>query len=130
MGTSVIPLFVSAAHSACSEQHVASLESELSELRAKSTALDKLAQTTEANLAMQKIQHEQTVASLRRELNALRAQPSAEDEIADLREKNTEYEELLRAKCLEIEENDDKFIECVLQACPLTIITDHRTTGC
>lgn len=60
---------------------------------------------------MQTIQHEQTVASLRRELNALRAQPRLEDEIAELREKNLEMEELLRAKCLEIEENDDRFIE-------------------
>ena len=95
------------------EHHLVALESELADLRTKNAALDKLAQTTDANLAMQKIQYEQTVASLRRELSALRAQPSAEDEIATLREKNAEYEELLRAKCLEIEENDDKFIEYV-----------------
>lgn len=63
---------------------------------------------------MQTIQHEQTVTSLRRELYALRAQPSLEEEIAELKEKNAEYEELLRAKCLEIEENDDKFIEWVV----------------
>ena len=66
---------------------------------------------------MQKIQHEQTVASLRREINALRAQPGSEEEIAELKEKNAEYEELLRAKCLEIEENDDKFIEYVILSC-------------
>ena len=60
---------------------------------------------------MQIIQHEQTVASLKRELTALRIQPNFEDELAELKEKNAEYEELLRAKCLEIEENDDKFIE-------------------
>lgn len=94
-----------------SESRVTALEEELAELRTKATTLDKLAQTTQANLTMEKIQHDQTIASLRRELNTLRAQPSAEDEIADLREKNAEYEELLRAKCLEIEDNDDKFIE-------------------
>ena len=63
---------------------------------------------------MQTIQHEQAVASLKRELNSLRAQPRLEDEIAELKEKNAEMEELLRAKCLEIEENDDRFIEYVL----------------
>lgn len=90
---------------------MADLEAELEQLRTKCTTLDKRAQSTEANLAMQTIQHEQTVAVLRRELNALRSQPSIEEEIAELKEKNAEYEELLRAKCLEIEENDDKFIE-------------------
>ncbi|EJF67242.1 hypothetical protein DICSQDRAFT_76797 [Dichomitus squalens LYAD-421 SS1] len=94
-----------------SEHRIASLDAELTELRAKCTTLDKLAQSKEANLAMQTIQHEQTVASLRRELNALRIQPSYADELAELKEKNAEYEELLRAKCLEIEENDDKFID-------------------
>ncbi|KAI0673754.1 hypothetical protein C8Q78DRAFT_1018750 [Trametes maxima] len=93
------------------ERRVSELGAELEILRAKCTTLDKLAQTTEANLAMQTIQHEQTVASLKRELNALRSQPRFEDEIAELKEKNAEYEELLRAKCLEIEENDDRFIE-------------------
>ncbi|KAL7285505.1 hypothetical protein ACG7TL_000606 [Trametes sanguinea] len=96
-----------------SQQRVSTLEAELEELRAKCTALDKLAKNTEANLAMQTIQHEQTVATLKRELNVLRAQPRLEDEIAELKEKNAEMEELLRAKCLEIEENDDRFIEYV-----------------
>ena len=94
-----------------SEHRIASLDAELAELRAKCSSLDKLAQSKEANLAMQSIQHEQTIASLRRELQALRTQPRFEDELAELKEKNVEYEELLRAKCLEIEENDDKFIE-------------------
>ena len=96
-----------------SEHRIASLDAELAELRAKCSSLDKLAQSKEANLAMQSIQHEQTIASLRRELQALRTQPRFEDELAELKEKNVEYEELLRAKCLEIEENDDKFIEYV-----------------
>ncbi|KAI0652477.1 hypothetical protein C8Q79DRAFT_899739 [Trametes meyenii] len=97
--------------SAEGERRVSELLAELEGLRVKCTTLDKLAQTTEANLAMQTIQHEQTIASLKRELNALRSQPRFEDQIAELKEKNAEYEELLRAKCLEIEENDDRFID-------------------
>ncbi|KAI0720081.1 hypothetical protein C8T65DRAFT_568380 [Cerioporus squamosus] len=109
------------------ERHASSLEGELSELRTRCTALDKLAQTTEANLAMQTIQHEQTIASLRRELNALRAQPSLEEEIIELKEKNAEYEELLRAKCLEIEENDDKFIDMLKEKKKLNSKIDSLT---
>ncbi|KAI1793127.1 hypothetical protein LXA43DRAFT_1180530 [Ganoderma leucocontextum] len=94
-----------------SERRIASLDAELVDLHAKCTSLDKLAQSKEANLAMQSIQHEQTIASLKRELNALRTQPRFEDQLSELKEKNAEYEELLRAKCLEIEDNDDKFID-------------------
>ncbi|KAI0778792.1 hypothetical protein BD413DRAFT_117998 [Trametes elegans] len=102
------------------ERRTSTLEAELEELRTRCTALDRLAKTTEANLAMQSIQHEQTVTSLKRELNALRAQPRLEDEIHDLKEKNAEMEELLRAKCLEIEENDDRFIEMIKEKKKLT----------
>ncbi|RPD57111.1 hypothetical protein L227DRAFT_594892 [Lentinus tigrinus ALCF2SS1-6] len=109
------------------KRHASSLEVELADLRTKCTTLDKLAQTTEANLAMQTIQHEQLVASLRRELNALRAQPSLEDEIVELKEKNAEYEELLRAKCLEIEENDDKFIDMLKEKKKLNSKIDSLT---
>ncbi|KAI9057754.1 hypothetical protein FKP32DRAFT_1323349 [Trametes sanguinea] len=110
-----------------SEQRVSILEAELGDLQTKCSALDKLAKNTEANLAMQTIQHEQTVASLKRELNALRAQPRLEEEIADLKEKNAEMEELLRAKCLEIEENDDRFIEMLKEKKKLTNKIDTLT---
>ncbi|KAI0360948.1 hypothetical protein OH77DRAFT_379767 [Trametes cingulata] len=110
-----------------SERRASALESELADLRTKCTTLDKLAKNTEANLAMQTIQHEQTVAALKRELNALRAQPRLEDEIAELREKNAEMEELLRAKCLEIEENDDRFIELIKEKKKLTSKIDSLT---
>ncbi|OSD03331.1 hypothetical protein PYCCODRAFT_263209 [Trametes coccinea BRFM310] len=110
-----------------SQQRVSTLEAELEELRAKCTALDKLAKNTEANLAMQTIQHEQTVATLKRELNVLRAQPRLEDEIAELKEKNAEMEELLRAKCLEIEENDDRFIEMLKEKKKLTNKIENLT---
>ncbi|KAI0660695.1 hypothetical protein C8Q70DRAFT_1152984 [Cubamyces menziesii] len=109
------------------KRHVSTLETELEELRTKCTALDKLAKTTEANLAMQTIQHEQAVASLKRELNSLRAQPRLEDEIAELKEKNAEMEELLRAKCLEIEENDDRFIEMLKEKKKLNSKIDNLT---
>ena len=90
---------------------MSNLEGELAALKVTTEALNARAQTTEANLAMREIQHKQTVTSLRNELSALRAQPSAEEEIVALAEKNKEYEELLRQKCEEIEENDDRFIE-------------------
>lgn len=59
------------------------------------------------------MQHEKIVSTLRKELEALQEVSKLEETVIDLREKNEEMEELLRAKCLEIEENDDRFIESV-----------------
>ena len=73
----------------------------------------KEAKTAEINLALQAVQHEKMVSNLRKELEALQESSKREETVLELREKNEEMEELLRAKCLEIEENDDRFIEYV-----------------
>lgn len=62
---------------------------------------------------MREIQQEQTINALRREIQAMRANPSLEEKIADLEERNMDLEELLRNKCNEIEDNDDRIIESV-----------------
>ena len=62
---------------------------------------------------MQAVHHEKTVSDLRKELEALQEVSKLEETVFELRERNEEMEQLLRAKCLEIEENDDRFIECV-----------------
>jgi hypothetical protein len=51
------------------------------------------------------------VSDLRKELEALQESSKLEETVLELRERNEEMEELLKAKCLEIEENDDRFIE-------------------
>lgn len=53
------------------------------------------------------------MADVQRELSSLRSQPNLQDALAELEERNNEMEELLRAKCTEIEENDDRALEYV-----------------
>jgi myosin protein heavy chain len=53
------------------------------------------------------------MADLQRELTLLRTQPNLTDAVSELEERNNEMEELLRSKCIEIEENDDRALEYV-----------------
>jgi hypothetical protein len=53
------------------------------------------------------------MSNLNRELAALRSQPNLEETVTQLQARNDEMDELLRSKCAEIEENDDRFIEYV-----------------
>ena len=79
--------------------------------RADYIRAEKEAKTAEINLSLQAVQHETAISNLRKELAALQESSKLEEVVLELREKNEEMEELLKAKCLEIEENDDRFIE-------------------
>lgn len=94
-----------------SEHQIATLTQDLEDARGSYLRSEKACKVAEVNLSMREIQHEQTLAALRRNLSSLRANPKLEDKIAELEERNLEMEDLLRNKCLEIEENDDRFIE-------------------
>ena len=72
---------------------------------------EKAFQGLEAESAMRGIQQEQTINALKRDLQAMRSNPSLEEKIADLEERTMDLEELLRNKCAEIEDNDDRIIE-------------------
>lgn len=65
------------------------------------------------SLSLQTAQYERTMSNLNRELAALRSQPNLEETVTQLQARNDEMDELLRSKCAEIEENDDRFIEYV-----------------
>lgn len=62
-------------------------------------------------MSFQSIKHEQAIAAVRRELEGLRSKPSLDGVVEELQARNNEMEELLKSKCSEIEENDDRFIE-------------------
>lgn len=72
---------------------------------------EKAYQGLDAESSMRGIQQEQTINALKRDLQALRANPSLEEKIADLEEQNMHLEDILRNKCAEIEDNDDRIIE-------------------
>ena len=62
------------------------------------------------NLTLQKVQHEKLVESLQKQLATVEQTVTLQNTITDLEEKNAQMEEWLKAKCAEIEENDDRFI--------------------
>ena len=77
--------------------------------------------TAEVNLSLQNAQRKREMTELERELSAFRSMPSLEQALADLEElnvRNSEMEELLRKKCVEIEENDDRALEYVFSVSP------------
>ena len=51
------------------------------------------------------------MAELQKEVDALRSKPDLTAALIELEERNNEMEELMREKCAEIEENDDKVLE-------------------
>jgi hypothetical protein len=53
------------------------------------------------------------MAEMQQQLAALRSRPNLDGIVAELEERNNEMEELLKHKCAEIEENDDRAIEYV-----------------
>ena len=69
--------------------------------------------TAEVNLSLQNAQRKREMTELERELSAFRSMPNFEQALAELEERNSEMEELLRNKCMEIEENDDRALEYV-----------------
>lgn len=63
------------------------------------------------NLTLQSAQYKREMADLKRELTTLQSRPNLEHIVTELEDHNNEMEELLRSKCAEIEENDDRSLE-------------------
>ncbi|KIP03620.1 hypothetical protein PHLGIDRAFT_77276, partial [Phlebiopsis gigantea 11061_1 CR5-6] len=94
-----------------SHKQVSALNEQVERIRTDYIRAEKEWKAAEINLALQAAQHEKVVSNLRNEIETLQEASRLEETVAELRERNEEMEELLRAKCLEIEENDDRFIE-------------------
>lgn len=94
-----------------SETRNASLQETLEALRGELSRSEKSGKEAEINLSLQTVRHEQTVSALRRELATIKANPRLDDIVAELEEKNRDMDELLKSKCAEIEENDDRILE-------------------
>ncbi|KAF9469811.1 hypothetical protein BDZ94DRAFT_30117 [Collybia nuda] len=95
------------------ESKMGTITSELERIQADLAHSEKAAKAAEVNLSLQGAQHKREMADVRRELSTLRSQPDLQVILGELEERNNEMEELLRAKCTEIEENDDRVLECV-----------------
>ncbi|KAF8215930.1 hypothetical protein K438DRAFT_1799738 [Mycena galopus ATCC 62051] len=94
-----------------SEQVVASLTSDLEQAKAQYARAEKAGKAAEVNLSLQNAQHRREMSEVQEQLTALQSQPDLSGVLADLEERNNEMEELLKNKCAEIEENDDRALE-------------------
>ncbi|KAF8910136.1 hypothetical protein CPB84DRAFT_1672964, partial [Gymnopilus junonius] len=97
-----------------SENLVTTLRTDIGHLKSELAHSEKSWKAAEVNLSLQNAQHKRETTELQRELSALRTRPNLDSALAELEERNNEMEELLRAKCAEIEENDDRVLEYVL----------------
>ncbi|KAJ8702157.1 hypothetical protein PTI98_000898 [Pleurotus ostreatus] len=94
-----------------SERSISSLTASVQQLRDDLSQAEKAAQTSELNLSLQGVQHKREMAEMQRRIAALQSKPNLDSVVHELEERNNEMEELLRAKCAEIEENDDRVLE-------------------
>lgn len=97
-----------------SEHLVSILKGDIERLQSDLARSEKACKAAEVNLSLQNAQHKRETTEFQRELSALRSRPNLELALSELEERNTEMEELLRAKCTEIEENDDRVLEWVV----------------
>ncbi|THH31942.1 hypothetical protein EUX98_g2243 [Antrodiella citrinella] len=110
-----------------SEHQIVGLRDELENARAEHAEAEKVAKAVEIDLQLQSVQHEKALSTLRREVSSLRVNSNLEETIAELSERNNEMEQLLQAKCMEIEENDDRVIELLKEKKKLTAKVDSLT---
>lgn len=94
-----------------SEQARKSLSGTLERTRSELERTEKSGNTAMVNHTLQSAQHKREMADLKRELTMLQSRPNLEHVVAELEDHNNEMEELLRSKCAEIEENDDRSLE-------------------
>ncbi|TDL26365.1 hypothetical protein BD410DRAFT_783402 [Rickenella mellea] len=99
------------------ECEIVSLKDELSQVGEQLVIAEKAAKAAETKLAFFSTQHENTAASHRKAIQT----------VTELKEQNEELERVLRSKCVEIEENDDKFIQLLKEKKKLSSKVDALT---
>ncbi|KAF9567768.1 hypothetical protein CPC08DRAFT_680446 [Agrocybe pediades] len=92
-------------------QLVATLKADVERLQAELANSEKACKAAEMKFSLQSAQHKRETADFQREISALKARPDLQQALAELEERNNEMDEILRAKCAEIEENDDRVLE-------------------
>jgi len=85
----------------------------MDELQDKLNSVEQANAAAKTNLGLLTAQHKREMAEVQRELDRHRSKQNLQAIIAELEERNEEMERLLKEKCTEIEENDDRVLEYV-----------------
>lgn len=110
-----------------SESTCVALQNALQECQSNLAQSEKAGKAAELSLALQSTQHEKVVAAFRHELASLQSGPDLHAALAELEEKNREMDDLLRAKCAEIEGYDDQILETLKANKKLTVKVESLT---
>ncbi|KAI6136393.1 hypothetical protein F5141DRAFT_1074278 [Pisolithus sp. B1] len=110
-----------------SESTCVTLQNALQECQLNLAQSEKAGKAAELSLALQSTQHEKVVAAFRHELVSLQSGPDLHAALAELEEKNRELDDLLRAKCAEIEGYDDQILETLKANKKLTVKVESLT---
>ncbi|KAF8529378.1 hypothetical protein JB92DRAFT_2861750 [Gautieria morchelliformis] len=110
-----------------SDNEALKLKSEVERLRGEVARLDKAAQTAEISLSSKVNQYEQKLAMAQQELQQQQSHHQCQETISELNEKIEYLEEMLRMRSVEIEENDDRFIEALKEKKRLVNKVDSLT---
>ncbi|KAJ7193327.1 hypothetical protein GGX14DRAFT_589093, partial [Mycena pura] len=109
------------------EQMVASLTIDLEHVKTQFSCADRARQAAEVDLSLHSAQHRREMSELQKQVAALQAQPDMNEVLAELEERNSETEELLKHKCAELEEYDDRAIEILTNNKKLTAKVESLT---
>ncbi|KAJ2914770.1 hypothetical protein MD484_g5634, partial [Candolleomyces efflorescens] len=90
------------------EHSIEGLKSDICGIQAKLNAAEQANAKATLNLSLLTAQHKREMAEMQREVERLRSKSNLEQTIAELEERNQEMDQLLKQKCIEIEENDDR----------------------
>jgi multidrug resistance efflux pump len=91
-----------------SERALETLKEKLGNTQSELSRAETTAKTAEINLDFQAAQFKRELSKLQDQLTG---RHDLDEALANLEERNNEMEELLKAKCAEIEENDDRALE-------------------
>ncbi|KAI6012414.1 hypothetical protein F5J12DRAFT_718201 [Pisolithus orientalis] len=94
-----------------SESTCVTLQNALQECQMNLAQSEKAGKAAELSLVLQATQHEKMAAAFRHQLTSLQSGPDLHAALVESEEKNREMDDLLRAKCAEIEGYDDRILE-------------------
>ncbi|KAF9245857.1 hypothetical protein BU15DRAFT_40870 [Melanogaster broomeanus] len=110
-----------------SESACASLKETLQQSQLSLAESEKAGKAAEFNLALQATQHEKVLSALRHELASLQSGHDLRTALVQLQERNREMDDLLKAKCQEIEEYDDRILQTLKSNKRLTTKVESLT---
>ena len=97
---------------AYSERSISDLKHKLNIARADHALSEQAAKSAEMQLTLQSIKHKEAIDSLNAQLASIQGSEKMEEAVLELQEKCEYLEKILQEKNAEIEENDDRFIQC------------------